>query len=157
MYSLLVGIDISKDFFATAGINSEGKESFSRTSFTGSSGSEGSFSGEGIALSFNFSHPGRDQEGLKDDLPGARIHRESLHRRDASFSRAVSVGTFGKRGKTEGHRKGFEGALCGGQTYVLCGGYPSGSQNLDRDAEPGERDYSSGEDCHLVASARKAG
>jgi len=31
MYSLLVGIDVSKDFFATAGINSEGKESFSRS------------------------------------------------------------------------------------------------------------------------------
>jgi hypothetical protein len=31
MYSLLVGIDVSKDFFATAGIDSEGKESFSRS------------------------------------------------------------------------------------------------------------------------------
>jgi transposase len=31
MYSLLVGIDVSKDFFATAGINSEGKESFSKS------------------------------------------------------------------------------------------------------------------------------
>jgi len=31
MYSLWVGIDVSKDFFATAGINSEGKESFSRS------------------------------------------------------------------------------------------------------------------------------
>jgi len=31
MYSLLVGIDVSKDFFATAGIDSEGKEPFSRS------------------------------------------------------------------------------------------------------------------------------
>jgi transposase len=31
MYSLLVGIDVSKDFFATAGIDSEGKGSFSRS------------------------------------------------------------------------------------------------------------------------------
>ena len=31
MYSLLVGIDVSKDFFATAGINSEGRESFSKS------------------------------------------------------------------------------------------------------------------------------
>ncbi len=31
MYSLLVGMDVSKDFFATAGIDSEGKESFSRS------------------------------------------------------------------------------------------------------------------------------
>ena len=31
MYNLLVGIDVSKDFFATAGIDSEGKESFSRS------------------------------------------------------------------------------------------------------------------------------
>jgi transposase len=31
MYRLLVGIDVSKDFFSTAGINSEGKESFSRS------------------------------------------------------------------------------------------------------------------------------
>jgi transposase len=31
MYSLWVGIDVSKDFFATAGINSEGKESFSKS------------------------------------------------------------------------------------------------------------------------------
>ena len=31
MYSLLVGIDVSKDFFVTAGIDSEGKGSFSRS------------------------------------------------------------------------------------------------------------------------------
>jgi transposase len=31
MYSLLVGIDVSKDFFATAGIDFEGKESISRS------------------------------------------------------------------------------------------------------------------------------
>jgi transposase len=31
MYRLLVGIDVSKDLFATAGIDSEGKESFSRS------------------------------------------------------------------------------------------------------------------------------
>jgi transposase len=31
MYSLLVGINVSKDFFVTAGIDSEGKESFSRS------------------------------------------------------------------------------------------------------------------------------
>jgi len=38
MYSLLVGIDVSKDFFATAGIDSEGKESFSRTCSMDSNG-----------------------------------------------------------------------------------------------------------------------
>ena len=38
MYSLLVGIDVSKDFFATAGIDSEGKESFSRSCSMDSNG-----------------------------------------------------------------------------------------------------------------------
>ena len=37
MYSLLVGIDVSKDFFATAGINSEG-QSFSRSCSMDSNG-----------------------------------------------------------------------------------------------------------------------
>src|SRR5512139_2179240 len=40
MYSLLVGIDVSKDFFATAGIDSEGKESFSRSYSMDSNGFE---------------------------------------------------------------------------------------------------------------------
>jgi len=35
MYSLWVGIDVSKYFFATAGINSEGKESFPRSYLMG--------------------------------------------------------------------------------------------------------------------------
>ena len=38
MYSLLVGIDVSKDFFATAGIDSEGEESFSRSCSMDSNG-----------------------------------------------------------------------------------------------------------------------
>jgi len=38
MYSLLVGMDVSKDFFATAGIDSEGKESFSRSCSMDSNG-----------------------------------------------------------------------------------------------------------------------
>ena len=38
MYSLLVGIDVSKDFFATAGIDFEGKESFSRSCSMDSNG-----------------------------------------------------------------------------------------------------------------------
>ena len=38
MYSLLVGIDVSKDFFATAGIDAEGKESFSRSYVMDSNG-----------------------------------------------------------------------------------------------------------------------
>jgi len=38
MYSLLVGIDVSKDFFATVGIDSEGKESFSRSCSMDSNG-----------------------------------------------------------------------------------------------------------------------
>ena len=38
MYSLLVGIDVCKDFFATAGIDSEGEESFSRSCSMDSNG-----------------------------------------------------------------------------------------------------------------------
>jgi len=41
MYSLLVGIDVSKDVFSTAGINSGGKESFSETYSMDSNGFEG--------------------------------------------------------------------------------------------------------------------
>jgi len=40
MYSLLVGIDVSKDLFSTAGINSGGKETFSRACAMDSSGFE---------------------------------------------------------------------------------------------------------------------
>jgi len=38
MCSFLVGMDVSKDFFATAGIDSEGKESFSRSCSMDSNG-----------------------------------------------------------------------------------------------------------------------
>lgn len=40
MYSLWVGIDVSKDFFSTAGINSEGNESFCRSYSMDSNGFE---------------------------------------------------------------------------------------------------------------------
>ena len=41
MYGLWVGIDVSKDVFSTAGINSGGKESFSKTYSMDSNGFEG--------------------------------------------------------------------------------------------------------------------
>ena len=50
MYSLLVGIDVSKDFFATAGIDSEGKESFSRSYSMDSNGFEEFLKDDHISL-----------------------------------------------------------------------------------------------------------
>jgi len=68
---------------------------------------------ERVPLSSDRSHQGGNQEGVEGHLSGARIDWESLQPRDASFPSAVSFGSFGEGGETEGHRKGFEGALCG--------------------------------------------
>ena len=64
------------------------------------------------------SDQGGNQEGAEDDLSRARIHRESLLRSDASFSSAVSFGSIGEGGETEGDCKGTARALCGRQTDV---------------------------------------
>ena len=111
---------------------------------------------ERIALSSDGSHQGGDQESVADDLSRARVHRGSLYACHASFSPRVSVGSSRESGEVESHRKSSEAALCGGQTFLFGGGYPSGSPKLCCHGKSGKRNHSSRKDRHPSAPTGKA-